>query len=34
MMGINEIIMIALRIIIPFLFVVIIVEIIRKLKWN
>ena len=33
-MGINEITMVALRIIIPFLFVVIIVKIIRKLKWN
>jgi hypothetical protein len=34
MMEINEIIPIALRIIIPVIFVVIIVKLLRKLKWD
>ncbi len=34
MTGINEIIMIALNIIIPVIFVVVIVKLLRKLKWD
>jgi hypothetical protein len=34
MMGINEIIMIAFNVIIRVIFVVIIVKLLRKLKWD
>jgi hypothetical protein len=34
MIGINEIIPIALNVIIPVIFVVIIVKLLRKLKWD
>lgn len=34
MMGVNEIIMIALNVIIPVIFVVVIVKSLRKLKWD
>jgi len=34
MMGINEIIAIAFNVIIPIIFVVIIVKLLRKLKWD
>jgi len=34
MTGSNEIIMIALNVVIPVIFVVIIVKLLRKLKWD
>lgn len=34
MMGINEIIATALNVIIPVIFVVVIVKLLRKLKWD